>query len=185
MPREDVHSMVKIAASLCLSVCLAFILPSCNHENAHAGDIVFYNPVEYNDFIVDHQNAIIRYMVRLTTAFDNGNDQEVRMQYNALVARSDSSLIMIKQLSDYEGDTTLRNAALELLSFYNQVFHTEYKEMIDIFLKGDTATDADITRLNAIVVRVREREELLNQNLSLAQSQFAVKFKFEFDDPNL
>ena len=155
MPREDVHSMVKIAASLCLSVCLAFILPSCNHENAHAGDIVFYNPVEYNDFIVDHQNAIIRYMVRLTTAFDNGNDQEVRMQYNALVARSDSSLFMIKQLSDYEGDTTLRN------------------------------TDADITRLNAIVVRVREREELLNQNLSLAQSQFAVKFKFEFDDPNL
>lgn len=175
--------MVKLAASLFMGACLAIMLPSCNQEKPHAGDIIFYNPVEYNDFIVDHQNAIIRHMVKLTDAFDNGTEEEIKFQYKALVCRSDSSLAKMEQLSDYEGDTLLRHSAVDLLRFYNRIFHKEYKEMIDIFLKGNLASDADISRLNIIVNSVRTEEERLNQALSLAQNQFAIRFKFEFDDP--
>ncbi len=120
-------------------------------------------------------------MVKLTDAFDNGTEQEVLLQYHALVTRSDSSLAMLNQLSDYEGDSLLRNSAIDLLQFYNNVFHHEYKEMIDIFLKGDTASDGDITKLNLIVERVRSQEEILNQKLSVAQEKFATKFQFEFE----
>ncbi|HPH81939.1 MAG TPA: hypothetical protein PL185_05180 [Flavobacteriales bacterium] len=173
--------MVKVAASLILGVCIALLLPSCSPKRAHAGSIILYNPVEYNDFIVDHQNATIRHMVKLTEAFDSGTEKEIQMQYAALVNRSDSSVAILKQLSDYEGDTLLRNAAINLLVFYNQVFHHEYKEMIDIFLKGDSATDAEITRLNTIVEKVRTQEDKLNQQLSVAQEEFAKKFQFEFE----
>jgi hypothetical protein len=53
--------------------------------------------------------------------------------------------------------------------------------MIDIFLKGDSATDAEISRLNTIVEKVRKQEDKLNQQLSVAQEEFAKKFQFEFE----
>jgi hypothetical protein len=158
------------------------IIPSCKQKHAHAGDIVFYNPIEYNDFVVDHQNAIIRHMVQLTQAFDNGTEQEIRMQYKSLTARSDSSLHMISQLSDYEGDSVLKGAAVDLLKFYNQAFHKQYKDMIEIFLKGDAASDAEVETLNQHVIYIRNREDALNTKLNAAQTAFAKKFQFEFDD---
>lgn len=174
--------MIKNTAALLLGVCIFVSMPACKQKHAHAGDIVFYNPIEYNDFVVDHQNAIIRHMVNLTQAFDNGTEQEIRMQYKSLTSRSDSSLHMIKQLSDYEGDSMLKIAAVDLLKFYNQVFHNQYKDMIEIFLKGDAASDAEIETLNQYVIYIRNKEDALNKKLNAAQANFAKKFQFEFDD---
>ena len=174
--------MIKNTAALLLGVCIFVSMPACKQKHAHAGDIVFYNPIEYNDFVVDHQNAIIRHMVNLTQAFDNGTEQEIRMQYKSLKSRSDSSLHMIKQLSDYEGDSVLKTAAVDLLKFYNQVFHKQYKDMIEIFLKGEAASDAEIETLNQHVIYIRNREDALNKKLNAAQANFAKKFQFEFDD---
>jgi hypothetical protein len=89
---------------------------------------------------------------------------------------------MIEQLSDYEGDSVLKTAAVDLLKFYNQVFHKQYKDMIEIFLKGDTASDAEIETLNQHVVYIRNKEDALNKKLNAAQANFAKKFQFEFDD---
>lgn len=157
-------------------------IPSCKQKHAHAGEIVFYSPIEYNDFVVDHQNAIIRHMVQLTQAFDNGTEKEIRMQYKSLTARSDSSLAMVLQLSDYEDDSVLKVAAVNLLQFYNQIFHKQYKDMIEIFLKGDAASDAEVETLNKHVIYIRNNEDALNKKLNAAQANFAKKFQFEFDD---
>ena len=118
--------MIKNTTAFFIGVCMLLSMPACKQKHAHAGEIVFYNPIEYNDFVVDHQNAIIRHMVHLTQAFDNGTEQEIRMQYKSLIARSDSSLAMVLQLSDYEGDSVLKVAAVDLLQFYNQIFHKQY-----------------------------------------------------------
>ena len=174
--------MIKNTTALILGVCIFISMPACKQKHAHAGDIVFYNPIEYNDFVVDHQNAIIRHMVNLTQAFDNGTEQEIRIQYKSLTARSDSSLDVIMQLSDYEGDSVLKAAAVDLLKFYNQVFHEQYKDMIEIFLKGETASDAEIEKLNQHVIYIRNKEDTLNTKLNAAQTAFAKKFQFDFDD---
>ncbi len=121
-------------------------------------------------------------MIRLTATYDSGTAQEIRLQFDSLVIQSDQSLKHIQNLSDYEGDSTLRNQARKLFEFYNSIFHNEYKEMIGIFLKGPEATDEDIAELNRIVQSVRVKEEKLNADLNKTQTGFAKKFGFEFLD---
>lgn len=177
-----------VAGSLMLKTLVIFALTglllfvSCSQHTARSGDKQFYTPVEYNDFIVDQQNAIIKRMIKLTATYDSGSNSEVRIQFDSLVKQSDISLTNIKRLSDYEGDSSLKLQAEQLFEFYNHIFYNEYRQMVEIFLKGSDASDEDITELNRIVQSVRVKEEALNRSLGLAQNVFAKKFDFDFQD---
>jgi len=160
----------------------SFLLTSCLQQTARSGEKKFYAPVEYNDFIVDQENAIIKRMIRLTATYDSGSTAEVRLQFDSLVKQSDVSLGNIRRLTDYEGDSSLKLQAEQLFEFYNHIFHNEYRQMVEIFLKGSDATDEDIAELNRIVKSVRVKEEVLNKALGIAQNVFAKKFEFEFQD---
>lgn len=164
---------------------LSLLIGACQQQVARSGERQFFTPVEYNDFIVDQQNAIIHRMVKLTATYDQGSESEIRLQFDSLVKQSDISLSEIRHLTDYDGDSSLKLQAEQLFEFYNHIFHNEYRKMIDIFLKGPDATDADIKELNRIVNSVREKEEALSMALGKTQVAFSKKFKFDFNDSTL
>ena len=159
-----------------------FLFNSCVQPVARSGDKEFNTPVEYNDFIIDQQNAIIKRMIKLPATFDSGTDAEIRIQFDSLVRQSDISLLQIQKLTDYQGDSSVKLKAEKLFGFYNQIFHDEYRKMVEIFLKGDNASPADVAELNKIVKDVRVREKALNQALTEAQVKFSKKFGFEFSE---
>jgi len=163
-------------------ICVALtIIASCNNHHARSGDITFDNPIEYNDFIVDQQNVIIEHMIELSNSYDNGKRDTIQDAFNCLVIACDSSKALIDNLTAYENDSTLKISASELFNFYSSIFHKEYKEMLDIFLKGELASDSEISRLNNIVTYVREKEEDLNLKLTASQHSFSQKYGFKFE----
>jgi hypothetical protein len=174
--------MINLSGFVGVSVCLLIVFPSCSQRKAKAGDREFYSAIEYNDFIVDQQNQVIQKMVSLTNSYDEGTPAEVKMNFNNLVKQAEQCSANIDQLSDFDGDSTLKREARNLFGFYNRIFHNEYKKMVDIFLKGPNASDSDIVELNTIVQDVRKKEDSLNQKLGNVQVAFARKFEFEFSD---
>lgn len=164
---------------ICLSG-VGFLLYSCS-EPAHSGNHTFHSAVEYNDFIVDQQNAIIRRMLKLNALYDQGSAPEIRLQFDSLVLQSTQCLQEIQNLTPFEDDSLLKQEALKLFGFYDQIFHHEYKRMLDIFLKGEEATDAEVEELNAIVDRVGAQEAELQESLGKTQQQFSQKHGFEFE----
>lgn len=172
--------MNKLIIASCVAGCVVFSLPACSGRKAHAGDREFYSPVEYNDFIVDQQNAIIRQMVSLNNSYETGTEPEIRLRFDSLVNQSGESLLQIAQLSPYENDSSLQREALRFFTFYHSIFRNEYRHMVEIFLKGNEATDEDIRELNNIVNKIKTEEEQHNRSLSEKQLFFARKFAFDF-----
>jgi hypothetical protein len=147
---------------------------------AHSGDRQFHSAVEYNDFILEQQNSIIRRMLLLNELYDRGTDSEIRSAFDSLVIQCDESLACINALSAYEDDSLLKIDAQRLFTFYDGIFHKEYKRMLDIFLKGELASEAEVEELNQIVIQVGEQEAQLSDALSISQEKFSKQHGFEF-----
>lgn len=147
---------------------------------AHSGDRQFHSAVEYNDFILEQQNSIIRRMLLLNELYDRGTDSEIRLAFDSLVIQCDESLSCINNLSAYEDDSVLKSDAQRLFAFYDGIFHKEYKRMLDIFLKGELASESEVEELNKIVIQVGEQEAKLSEALSLSQEKFSKQHGFEF-----
>lgn len=162
------------------TISFAFVLFGACSPPAHSGDRQFHTAVEYNDFILEQQNSIIRRMLKLNELYDRGTDKEIRIAFDSLVVQCESSLKCIDQLSAFEEDSVLKTDAHRLFSFYNGIFHKEYKRMLDIFLKGELASDAEVEELNRIVIQVGEEEAKLNAALSKSQQAFSKRYGFEF-----
>jgi hypothetical protein len=155
---------------------------SCG-ETAHSGSHTFHTPIEYHDFIVDQQNAIIRQMLKLNELYDSGSEAGIRARFDSLQNTSKLCLQNIRSLSTYDNDSTLKRDALLLFQFYDTIFHAEYPRMLEIFLKGDLASEAELLELNSIVSNVGNREKILQDGLVKSQSRFAGEHRFEFS-PN-
>ncbi len=149
-------------------------------DTAHSGSRIFHTPVEYHDFIVDQQNVIIRQMLKLNELYDSGSEQSIRIRFDSLQASSKQCLTNIRDLSAYEKDSTLKLDALALFRFYNAVFNNEYPRMLQIFLKGELASESEVKELNAIVESVGQRERVLQEKLINSQTRFSGKHEFEF-----
>jgi hypothetical protein len=157
----------------------ASVFISCG-ESANSGSHHFHSPVEYHDFIVDQQNVIIRQMLKLNELYDSGSEKAIRERFDSLRASSKVCLTNINNLSAYEADSSLQKDALALFTFYDAVFSKEYARMLQIFLKGEQASEAEVIELNAIVESVGLKEKDLKDKLIQSQSRFASEHQFEF-----
>lgn len=166
-------------SSLALLILAIWALSACG-DAAHSGSRTFHTPVEYHDFIVDQQNTIIRQMLKLNELYDSGSDKAIRDRFDSLQATSKRCLQQISELSAYEDDSLLQKDALALFQFYESVFSKEYPRMLQIFLKGEMATEAEVTELNAIVDSVGKQEKDLQDKLVQSQTRFAGEHQFEF-----
>jgi hypothetical protein len=156
------------------------VLPSCSRP-ARSGDKQFHDAVEYNDFVVDQQNSILRRIIRLNELYDTAEEKRIRLQFDSLVAETDASMQHLRELTPYEGDSSVKQEALKLMQFYHRIFRNEYRRILEIFLKGELATDAEIEEMSRIVEQLGDDEMKLHQSLSRAQENFARKHRFEFE----
>jgi hypothetical protein len=163
-------------------LCVILLLPlaSCSPP-ARSGDKQFHDPVEYNDFVVDQQNNILRRIIRLNELYDRAEEQAIRLQFDSLVLETDASLGKLTALTPFDGDSAVKVEAVKLMRFYHRIFRNEYKRILEIFLKGETASDVEVEEMSRIVEKLGEDEMLLHQALAKAQEQFARKHRFEFE----
>lgn len=126
---------------------------------------------EYNDFIVKEQQLIVNEMRQFNND-DGSNLERIEQKRLKIVTQCDSSLYKIEQLEDFDGNTALKSAALELFNFYKTVCDSEYSKMITIMSKS-IITEADIEILKSTQEKNKQLEVKLDKQLETAQNEFA------------
>jgi len=135
-------------------------------------------PLEYNDSIIEEQNKITGFMLESGNCLDSdfSSCDALRMK---TIAQCDSSIGTVEAMPDYEGNTRLRDAAVALFKFYKDMNENEFKEMIDIVMKGDNITEEDVAMLTVLEEQITLKEVLLDEELDQAQQEFAATFNFD------
>ncbi len=132
----------------------------------------FSSSVRYNDFIINKQTAVYSKIVELVNCMDKCDDTELRNKYKEFGDEAKDALKQVKRLTDFNGNTEFRDKAIDLFNFYIEVYETAYKELIDMYIKGDIS-EKDQIHMNKIIGEVTVKEEKLDAAFQAAQQKFA------------
>jgi hypothetical protein len=137
-------------------------------------------PVEYNDTIIKEQSKILELMLQMTDQFENSLDKadSIRIQ---VVAQTKTSQEIVSKLPDYKGNTELRDAALALFKFYEEIHAGEFKELIDIQRKDTSITMEDLVRVEEIQKTITDKETVLDARMEKAQTDFAKEHNIQIE----
>ncbi len=135
--------------------------------------LTFNDAESYNNYIINNQNKVIQKILELSATFDTGSDEQIRAKYKEFGESVETAKKEIEKLGAYEGNTEFRDAALDLMNFYKEIYENQYKKLIDIVIKGENATEADLQELNKIVEEVSAKEAKMDQKVAEAQNKFA------------
>lgn len=155
------------------------LLVSCNMNNDKRRG--FKDVVEYNDYIVDHINALdSAYILALAT--DSGID--VCMQKcDQLVLLCDKTTEEFKGIQPYEGDSTLTMQALAYTQFMRNNGKTEIKKLLKLI---ETYQNASMEEQEKMVDNVQSTAEEIDKQYDIeinkvdkVQQKFSVKHNFK------
>lgn len=158
------------SALICATILLSCSIPVAEGRNGAR----FATALEYNNYIIERQSGVINHII------DLGKMAETDLQATEAlltrgVALSDSVLADVKGLSDFKGDSALRNSAIVLFAFYHKVFDKDYREMIAIRKKGDAISEEDYQRLQLLQQGLVQEETERDKHFLNAQYDFAQR----------
>lgn len=148
---------------------------SCNKQSA----------VEYNNTITTEQSAIIKTILEFSQNAQNKNFDAAEKNRLTAVEQTKKSIAVIEKMGDFDGDSKLKTAALDLFKFYEQAFGKDYKELIELAKNGENTTMEQMTRMQEIVTGLTEKESSLDRNFQTVQKDFAAKHKIEIQKNKL
>ena len=136
--------------------------------------------IRYNDRIVDSQGKIILKIFDLAKAFEKSDPDEMDAKLLDLQTQIDESLVTVSAMESFDGYVRLRDAAIELFKFYQDISREEYQEIVEILSQPQSdITKDDYYRLQDIQADVEEREADLDKELQAAQQEFAKIHGFQ------
>lgn len=144
------------------------------------------DPVAYNDKIVNYQNQVVAGMLSLNESIniETTTHESIEKLRLELVKTAQSSISGTQKMPGFDGSTELRDAAVALFKFYEDVIQDEYKQMIDIIYKEEITED-DYANLTIILERVTQEEVAFDERFQNAQAAFARKHGLELIDNEL
>lgn len=160
-----------IATALtCTSILLSCSIPVAEGRNGAR----FATALEYNNYIIERQSGVITHIMNLGKLAET--DLPATEAYlDKGVALADSVLTDVKGLSDFKGDSALRNSAIVLFAFYHKVFDKDYREMIAIRKKGEDISEEDYQRLQLLQQDLVQEEIVKDKHFLNAQQDFAAR----------
>ncbi len=162
---------------LILSAAAALLLTvSCNSDKRKSFDDV----VVYNDFIVDHINALdSAYILALAT--DNGI-KDCLKKCDGLVDLCDKTTADLKGIQPYEGDSSLTMQALAYTQFMRNNGEKEIKKLLKLIEKYENASfeeqEAMAEEVQSVAEKIDKQYDIEINQVDKVQQKFAQKFNF-------
>lgn len=152
--------------------------------NLNAQQTKFSNAIEYNDYIVNKQTEIGGLINGLMDVVNDtlSTAENAHTKRTSAIIKMNFIIDDVRNMPDWNGNTQLRDAAVELFKFYRSCFENEYKSMIDIIYKVD-ATDADYAEMDKLLAQVTEKEKPMDAKFEAAQVAFADANGFKLTPP--
>lgn len=98
----------------------------------------------------------------------------------SLVDQVQRSLTVLEGMDAFEGDTTLRDEAIAVFSFYLSVFQNEYADIISLISRAEIGAGEN-ARLRFILQAIDSRERELDDAWLAAQEAFADEWNFDLE----
>lgn len=154
---------------------LFLLICSCGHTPPKgANGVVYKSAVEYNDYIVSRQSRVIENMMKLTEVAQINLDSAGHL-LDKYVNETGGMITDLKGMPDYNGDSSLRDVALEMFSFYRNVFNKDYRDIIHLRSEQDGLSTETEDQISSILKRIGEEEEGYDSRLQRAQENFAKR----------
>lgn len=126
--------------------------------------------VEYNDFIVNHQNSIITEMMNWLKFEDDNLVSELEK----VVELTQDAIKEIDEKKPYPGGEDLKKAALDLFKYYERTLGGAFMEVAERFeeANGDLDMDAAI-EIQTMIMEATADEAKYDAAFASAQQSFA------------
>jgi hypothetical protein len=135
-------------------------------------------PSEYNDAIVIEQNKIIALVLEMYNSSDDIDLAEAsRLK---IIEQCKKSIDIVGAMEPYDGNTDLRDAAINLFKFYKDIASVEFKRLIEL-LNKEELTDVDYEEIDVIDMNVSSRETPLDEAFAKAQRDFSNKYNLTLE----
>jgi hypothetical protein len=158
--------------SIAILAALAFILVA---TTATAGQSLKDQAIDYNDKIIALQTKIIKSMIAFSQSFGTGDGKVMMKAHKLMVSTIETTLKDAKKLGPFQGDSSLRDGAVELFKFYNDISKKEYLEIVKILSRGKPGKKG-LARMNEIVESITVRENALDKKFQGVQVAFTKKY---------
>ena len=157
-----------------ITLCLASqLLVAQNHE-----------AVKYNNRVIKEQHSVTPLIVSF---FHNHfkkhiAPEEIKKEKEKIEFKLDRGIARLQAMDGFEGDTKLRDAAIDWFKLYKRSFDIEYEEVIPILTKKEK-TEEDKANLKTLREKLLSEEEAIDIKFEMAQEAFAAKHKLTFETP--
>jgi len=153
---------------------LLWSMSSCSYFKKDAA-------IKYNNVIVEIQSHILTRMDAFSQSFGVTDSVKIATELEALKSTLDSSISATKALKGFNGNTNLRDAAVQLFEFYQRTAVNDYVELINIFKKEDF-NEADKAKVDEINARIGKEEGPYDEALQKAQEELATTYHFKMEE---
>jgi hypothetical protein len=140
---------------------------------------------KYNDALIAQEAKVLNAEQELVTALTkNMTTVQIDTAYSKLVKQLKTSTDSVKNAEKFGGETTLKDALLELFTTYNTVTEKNYPEIIKLTKISDTLTTMaeDFDKKIEITDCI---DSILNgavDKFDKVHSEFAKKYRLEFTE---
>ena len=137
----------------------------------------FTTAVEYNDFIIGQQEKVIKAVLSMSDVMnaEKINNDDLKAKYEMFGTECKKALDTIKTMDEFNGNKNFRDESIKLFEFYYEIYQKDYKELVDILVKGDKISEADIARMKEIQESITKRENIRDGAFAEAQNKFAAE----------
>lgn len=168
--------MKKSKLYLLFAVALTFGMYSCSSDSAvDSTEMEESEPtmsaVEYNDFIVNHQNAIITEMMNWLKF----EDEDIVSELDKVVDLTREAIKEIKQQEPCAGGEELRKAALDLFNYYERTLSGAFMDVAKRFQEADGNFDTQAAlEISTMIQSATADEAKYDAAFAAAQQKFAA-----------
>ena len=105
---------------------------------------------------------------------DFSQEDIIKYNYARLLQTSDSAMLVISNLSAFGDDKRVKSTSKALCTYYNNIFHNEYRTLLEFYLSDNTPQEAQLDSINNMVSVIMETEDSLKSIYEEASEQLLL-----------
>jgi mRNA-degrading endonuclease HigB of HigAB toxin-antitoxin module len=137
------------------------------------------NALEYNRFLMQSIDPVVDLMVNFEDAVYQNDSQNLEVLRTDLKDFVKNLRIEISKKKAFDGNEKYKNAALEMLTFYDAVSNKQYNEIIRLKTKDPSLSENTIEQIEEIIFDVYKKEHQLYEKFELEAKTYALKYDLE------
>ena len=152
-------------------VIAAFLLISCKPSPEKAR--------LFNDQIIDEQVKVQEKENDLVSKISEGNPETCTQALSDFMSQVRMSTIIISALPKFDKKDDFKNATLKFFDVYKACGENEYKQVIELYKKGDDYNKDDENKANELLTAKAEKKKAAFEAFSAFQQTFANEYKYK------